>query len=92
MLGHLLSRTRGDFRILAHEVFRKAEELDGVILPISFEETREATEVNVATRKAALEHLRRAAASASSRAGRSLRRCGRSAGRWTRAGGASPRG
>jgi putative hemolysin len=58
MLGHLLSRTRGDFRILAHRVFRKAQELSEVILPISFDETREATELNLATRKAALEHLR----------------------------------
>ena len=39
MLGHILSRTRGDFRILAHRVFRKAAELDRVILPISFDET-----------------------------------------------------
>ncbi len=57
MLGHILSRTRGDFRILAHRVFRKAEELNKVILPISFDETREAQKVNIATRKAALEFL-----------------------------------
>jgi putative hemolysin len=49
MLGYILARTRGDFRILAHRVFRKAAELDRVILPISFDETREATELNVAT-------------------------------------------
>ncbi len=58
MLGHILSRTRGDFRILAHRVFRKAEELDRIILPISFDETREATETNIETRKAALAFLR----------------------------------
>ena len=57
MLGLILSRTRGDFRILAHRVFRKAEELNRVILPISFDETREAQAVNLATRKAALEVL-----------------------------------
>lgn len=57
MLGHLLSRTRGEFRILAHRVFRKAEALERVILPISFDETREAQETNVATRRAALEFL-----------------------------------
>jgi putative hemolysin len=57
MLGYILARTRGDFRILAHRVFRKAAELDRVILPISFDETREATELNVATRRMALEYL-----------------------------------
>ncbi len=54
MLGHILARSRGDFRILAHRVFRKAAELDRVILPISFEETREAREANIETRRQAL--------------------------------------
>ena len=57
MMGHILSRTRGDFRILAHKVFRKAEDLERVILPISFDETREAVALNVATRKTALDYL-----------------------------------
>ncbi len=57
MLGHILSRTRGDFRILAHHVFRKAAELERIILPISFDETRAAQETNLATRKAALAFL-----------------------------------
>lgn len=58
MLGHILSSRRdGDFRILAHKVFRKAEDLDRVILPISFEETKEAVALNVATRKQALRYL-----------------------------------
>ena len=57
MMGHILSRARGDFRILAHQVFRKAEELNRVILPISFDETREAQAVNLATRRAALDYL-----------------------------------
>lgn len=59
MLGYILSTTRGDFRILAHRVFRKAAELDRVILPISFDETREATALNVETRKVALDYLAR---------------------------------
>lgn len=54
MLGHILARTRGDFRILAHSVFRKAAELDRVILPINFDETREAQETNIETRRLAL--------------------------------------
>ncbi|MEM6308362.1 MAG: lysophospholipid acyltransferase family protein, partial [Pseudomonadota bacterium] len=50
-------RTRGDFRILAHRVFRKAEELDKVILPISFDETKDAMKLNLDTRKTALNYL-----------------------------------
>lgn len=57
MMGHILSRTRGDFRILAHQVFRKAEDLNKVILPISFDETREAVKKNIETRKVALNYL-----------------------------------
>ncbi|MEO0358485.1 MAG: lysophospholipid acyltransferase family protein, partial [Pseudomonadota bacterium] len=57
MMGHILSMVRGDFRILAHRVFRKAEELDKVILPISFDETKDAMKLNLDTRKTALTYL-----------------------------------
>jgi putative hemolysin len=57
VLGHVLSRRRGDFRILAHRVFRRAEALERVILPISFDETKEAQRLNLATRATALAHL-----------------------------------
>lgn len=57
MMGHILSRTRGDFRILAHQIFRKAADLERVILPISFDGSREALALNLATRKAALAYL-----------------------------------
>ncbi len=57
MMGHILSQTRGDFRILAHQVFRKAEDLNRIILPISFDETKEAVKLNLQTRKTALEYL-----------------------------------
>jgi len=57
MMGHILSLVRGDFRILAHRVFRKAEYLNRVILPISFDETKEAIQQNVETRKTALKYL-----------------------------------
>ncbi|MHA3978717.1 lysophospholipid acyltransferase family protein [Halovulum sp. GXIMD14794] len=57
MLGYILSTTRGDFRILAHQVFRKATELEKVILPISFDETKEAMQVNLETRKTAISYL-----------------------------------
>jgi putative hemolysin len=54
MLGHMLALRRGAFRILAHRVFRKAEALERVILPISFEETAEGRALNLETRRAAL--------------------------------------
>ncbi|SDK14561.1 lysophospholipid acyltransferase family protein [Aliiruegeria lutimaris] len=57
MMGHILSIVRGDFRILANNVFRKAEDLNKVILPISFDETKEAMRENLATRKTALSYL-----------------------------------
>ncbi|CUH53522.1 lysophospholipid acyltransferase family protein [Shimia marina] len=57
MMGHILSETRGDFRILAHQVFRKAEDLNRIILPISFDDTKEAVKLNLQTRKTALDYL-----------------------------------
>ena len=57
MLGHIMSSTRGDFRILANNVFNKAEDLERVILPISFDETREGMQTNLNTRKNALSYL-----------------------------------
>ena len=57
MMGHILSEVRGDFRILANHVFRKAKDLDRVVLPISFAETKEAMRLNIETRKTALSYL-----------------------------------
>lgn len=57
MMGHILSQTRGDFRILANQVFRKAEDLSKVILPVDFAGTRQAMQTNLQTRKAALSFL-----------------------------------
>ncbi|WP_170791045.1 lysophospholipid acyltransferase family protein [Ruegeria lacuscaerulensis] len=57
MMGHILSQTRGDFRILANSVFRKAEDLNRVVLPVSFDETKEAMKLNLQTRKTALNYL-----------------------------------
>lgn len=57
MMGHVLDKVRGDFRILANSVFRKAEALDRVILPISFAETKEAVRLNLETRAEALRYL-----------------------------------
>ncbi|MDK3072458.1 lysophospholipid acyltransferase family protein [Sedimentitalea sp. JM2-8] len=57
MMGHILARSRGDFRILAHRVFQKAEDIDRVVLPISFDDTRDAVQLNLRTRKTALDYL-----------------------------------
>ncbi|MBK0398974.1 lysophospholipid acyltransferase family protein [Limibaculum sp. M0105] len=56
-LGNILSAARGDFRIIAHVVFRRAKDLQRVILPIDFGETKEAQRVNIETRKTALDYL-----------------------------------
>ena len=57
MMGQMLDARRGDFRILANSVFRRAEEINRVLLPISFDETREATRLNLETRATALDYL-----------------------------------
>ncbi len=57
MMGHILSLARGDFRILANRIFRKAEDLDRIVLPVSFDETKEAMALNIETRKVALRYL-----------------------------------
>ncbi|MFY0618223.1 lysophospholipid acyltransferase family protein [Shimia sp.] len=57
MMGHILSEARGDFRILAHHVFRKAADLNRIILPISFDDSKEAVKLNLQTRKTSLDYL-----------------------------------
>lgn len=57
MLGHVLDRARPNFRILANAVFARAKALDDVLLPISFDETRQATKANLNTRATALSYL-----------------------------------
>lgn len=57
MMGHLLNQTRSDFKILANSVFSRAPELHNHILPISFEETKAALTLNLATRRSAIDYL-----------------------------------
>ncbi len=58
MMGHILSvRRKGEFRILANNVFRRAEDLNRVVLPISFDESRDGVQENIETRKLALRYL-----------------------------------
>jgi putative hemolysin len=58
VMGHMLSQFRGDFRILANAVFGKAPDIERIILPISFSETKEAVKANLSTRKQALFYLK----------------------------------
>lgn len=57
IMGYLLSTRRGDFRILANSVFQDAPDLDRVVLPISFDDTKDAVRLNLETRAKALEFL-----------------------------------
>lgn len=56
-MGRMLSLTRGEFKIIAHVIFRKAADLKDVILPIDFGESKEALALNIRTRKEALQYL-----------------------------------
>ncbi|TKZ20933.1 acyltransferase [Shimia litoralis] len=53
MLGHILAQRRGEFHIMAHRVFHGAQDINAHILPISFDNTRRALELNLRTRKTA---------------------------------------
>ncbi len=57
MLGYLLDARRGDFHILANAVFKHVPALDRVLLPISFDATKEATRLNLESRATALNYL-----------------------------------
>ncbi len=57
IMGHILQKCRGDFRILANQVFRKSDDLNRIVLPIDFDDTKEAVATNLATRKTALSYL-----------------------------------
>lgn len=57
MMGYILSGLRGDFRIVAHRIFRRAEMLNRVILPIDFDQTDTALRQNINARAEALRYL-----------------------------------
>lgn len=57
VMGHVLSRTRGNFRILANSVFARAPQVQRHLLPISFDATKEALALNLETRRHALDYL-----------------------------------
>jgi len=62
MMGKILSHRRSEYRILANQVFRKAEDLKRVILPVSFDGTKDAIAMNVETRRESLRFLARGGA------------------------------
>ncbi len=57
MMGKILSTARKEYRIMAHKVFAKADEISDSILPISFDGTKEAMAMNLKTRKDALKFI-----------------------------------
>lgn len=59
MMGLILSERRGGgFRILANSVFRNSPDLERVVLPVNFDETKEALKQNLETRNEALRFLK----------------------------------
>lgn len=57
VMGLVMARRRDEFRILAHNVFKRAPEIDRIILPVDFSETKEAVKANLRTRAEALRFL-----------------------------------
>lgn len=62
VMGRMLSAARERFKIIAHVAFKRARDLDDVILPIDFSEDRKAMAVNLKTRREALDWLARGGA------------------------------
>ena len=59
MMGRILSERRdGDFRVLAHRIFQRAPDIEKIILPISFDQTKEAAKLNLETRASAVSYLK----------------------------------
>jgi putative hemolysin len=59
IMCQLAARTRGEFRILLHARLCQDPDLAPYFLPVDFEETKTALKTNIATKRAALETLRR---------------------------------
>ena len=57
VMGSVLTQSGANFKIIANDIFNKAQEIGEKILPISFKNTREAVLLNLRTRKNALTHL-----------------------------------
>ena len=57
VMGSVLAQSGANFKIIANDIFNKAQEISDKILPISFKNTREAISLNLRTRKNAITHL-----------------------------------
>jgi putative hemolysin len=57
MLCDIASRLRGDFRILIHALLCRDADLDRFFLPIDFNDSREAVQTNIRSKKTALQTL-----------------------------------
>ncbi len=51
VISHLASMVRGEFKVLTNAVLTQAPEIEDYLLPVNFDETREALATNIATRK-----------------------------------------
>ena len=58
-MGPVLAQSGTNFKIIANDIFNKAQEIKDKILPISFKNNRDAISLNLKTRKNALTHLSR---------------------------------
>lgn len=56
-LGYLASLVRSEFKFLVNAVLCKEEKLNQFFLPVDFEESKEALQTNIETRKRAIQHL-----------------------------------
>ncbi len=56
-ISHLTAKVRPDFRILTNNVLNRADEIREHLLPIDFDETKEALETNLKSRAVAKAHL-----------------------------------
>ncbi len=57
VMGSILAQCRANFKIVANDIFNKAQHVKDTILPISFKNDRDAILLNLETRKNALKHL-----------------------------------
>ena len=56
-MGSILAQCRANFKIVANDIFDKAQHVKDTILPISFKNDRDAILLNLESRKNALKYL-----------------------------------
>lgn len=58
VVSHLVSLVRGEFKVLTNAVLTQAPEIEDYLLPVDFDETREALATNIQTRRIARDLLK----------------------------------